>query len=302
MKHLLRFFTGIFLLITLAACLGEDYDVGVPSAYLQEVGLIQLELTKATIDWNSSSGKEQQKVENIQEFGFSQDKIYVSPNQKATLDFQENEKNGGDIWTDPKITAALWKNGEQISIELNEYLEFQFPASEGNYVLEVKFMNSENTAQYVGNVIIQKPSKDLRESNGQLPEYSSMEMPSLKKVGSGPNHIAFDHSYEEICWNNCGDINSHTYSEIHSGNVEVGDILRIDWSKMYPLPTEINLIQIESENTKEKVIQKERINTADTSLEIKVDEEKIGSQYAVEFLWHSENEIQGKTMLNFKLE
>lgn len=301
MKHILRLFTGIFLLLTLTACLAEDYDVGVPTAYIQEVGLTQVELTKANISWSSSSGEEQQKIDNIQEFGLSQNKIFVTPNQKATLGFEENEKNGGDIWTDPEITATLWKNGEQINIELNELLEFQLPANEGNYVLEVNFMNPKNNAQYLGNIVIQKPSKDMTESDGQLPEYSSMEMPSIKKISSGSDNIVFDHSYEQVCWNNCDDIKSHNYSEIHSGNVEIGDQLLIDWSKMIPQPSEINLIHIDSKNNKE-VIKTESIDITDTTLGIAIDEEKIGSQYAVEFLWKEGNELKGRTMLNFRLE
>lgn len=302
MKHILRLFTGIFLLLTLAACLAEDYDVGIPTAYLQEVGLIQIQLKEANISWSSSSGDEQQKIDNIQEFGFSQDKIFVTPNQKATLGFEENEKNGGDFWTD-QITATLWKeDGEQINVEMNEYLEFRFPANEGNYVLEVNFVNSENTAQYVGNIVIQKPSNEISESGEQLPEYLSTEIPSIKKVTPGSDNIVFDYSYEEVCWNNCDDINTYNYPEIHAGNVEIGDQLLIDWSKVKPQPTEINYIQIDTEDNKDKVIKKESIEITDNNLGIAVDEAKIGSQYAVEFLWKEGNEIKGRTMLNFRLE
>jgi len=300
MKHLLKLFTGIFLLLPLTACIGEDYDVGVPTAYLQEVGIIEIQLTKANISWNSSSGDEQQSIDNIQEFGLSQNRTFVAPNQKAALGFKENEENGGDIWTDPKITASLWKDGEKTTLQLNDQLEFHFPTNEGNYVLEVKFMNSHNNAQYIGNIVIQKPV--ITQSDRKLPAYASMEMPIIKKVTPGSDGIAFDSSYEEICWNNCEEIISHNYSEIHSGNVEIGDQLLIDWSTVKPQPTEINLIEIDSENSKNKGIKKESIEVTDTNLVIPVDEEKVGSQYAVEFLWKDGDEIKGRTMLNFRLE
>jgi hypothetical protein len=71
------------------------------------------------------------------------------------LDFKENEENGGDIWTDPKITAALLKDDKRIELELDDSRELQFPTNKGNYVLDVEFINSAGGAQYVGNVVIE---------------------------------------------------------------------------------------------------------------------------------------------------
>ncbi|MEH7255005.1 hypothetical protein V7111_23115 [Neobacillus niacini] len=155
----MKLFVGMLFIFTLTGCFGEDYDVGVPTAHLQlEIGLQnqQTQLTEANISWSSSSGDVEETIDNIEEFGLSKGKIRVSPNQEAFLEFKENEENGGDIWTDPTITATLWKDGEQIDIELNDYRGFKFPTNEGNYVLEVKFIDSTNRAQYVGNIISKK--------------------------------------------------------------------------------------------------------------------------------------------------
>lgn len=52
----------------------------------------------------------------------------------ATLDFYENEENGGDIWTDPQITAAHVKDEERVELEMEDFGEFRFFTSKGQYI------------------------------------------------------------------------------------------------------------------------------------------------------------------------
>ena len=150
----LKLLIGLLLVLTLTGCIGEDYDVGVPTAHLM-FDSADIQLTEANISWETQSENVHETIEDVQEFGLSQDEISVSVNQDATFDFKENEKNGGDIWTDPEITAVLLHDGQRIELEMNESREFRFPTSKGNYVLEVTFINSAGTAQYVGNILIQ---------------------------------------------------------------------------------------------------------------------------------------------------
>ncbi|WP_194074644.1 hypothetical protein [Oceanobacillus halophilus] len=293
----------IFVLI-LAGCIGEDYDVGVPTAHVQlELGLENpaTQLTEANISWSSSSGEVEETVENIEEFGLSQEVIRVSPNQKATLDFMENEENGGDIWSNPRITATLWRDGESIDLELSDYREFRFPTNEGNYVLEVIFSNPGNRAQYVGHIDIQEKKEITIKDNEKLPRFSLMELPSIKKFQSeSADGVVFNHSYTEVCWNDCNDKNTYNYSDIHAGDVEIGDQILIDWHKMNPQPTEVNLIEINTENNEE--VNKVKVDSTNTPLNMEVDEQKMGVQYALEFLWAKGNNLKGKSVLDFKLE
>ena len=72
MKIFSSFFVGLFVMSLLTGCIGEDYDVGVPTAYIEvTIGSNDLEypLTKANIIWESSSGKEDHVVKDIEEFG-----------------------------------------------------------------------------------------------------------------------------------------------------------------------------------------------------------------------------------------
>lgn len=153
MKILMKSWLVILLALSLTGCFGEDYDVGVPTAHLYTDNS-SIQLTEANIDWSTASENVQQSIENIEEFALSQQTIHVSSGEKIFLDFKENEENGGDIWTDAKITIWLLTENERIELELDESSEFHFQNITGNYVLEVEFVNSAGKAQYVGNLMI----------------------------------------------------------------------------------------------------------------------------------------------------
>lgn len=153
MKILMKSWLVILLALSLTGCFGEDYDVGVPTAHLYTDNS-SIQLTEANIDWSTASENVQQSIENIEEFTLSQQTIHVSSGEKIFLDFKENEENGGDIWTDTKITIWLLTENERIELELDESSEFHFQNITGNYVLEVEFVNSAGKAQYVGNLMI----------------------------------------------------------------------------------------------------------------------------------------------------
>ncbi|GKV65022.1 MULTISPECIES: hypothetical protein [Sporosarcina] len=154
MKVYLRLFVGLIFILTLTGCFGEDYDVGVPRAYIN-LEVIEIQLTETNINWETQSENVHEAIEDVQEFGLTQNEIKVFANQEATLDFKENEKNGGDIWTDPNITAVLINDKKEIEIEMNDFREFRFPSDKGNFVLVVEFKSSAGSAQYVGNILIQ---------------------------------------------------------------------------------------------------------------------------------------------------
>jgi len=154
MNTFLKLLIALSSSFTLIGCFAEDYDVGVPTAHLN-FDMMSVELTEANISWNTASEDVQRKIENIEEYASSLDEIKVFSDQKVSLEFKENEDNGGDIWTDPRITVALLKDNKRIELALEDYGEFQLPTNKGSYVLEVEFINSAGSAQYVGNIAIQ---------------------------------------------------------------------------------------------------------------------------------------------------
>ncbi|MFJ8265924.1 hypothetical protein [Peribacillus asahii] len=153
MKLFFKLCIGSLFAFTLTGCFGEDYDVGVPTAHLN-FDISSIQLTEANISWNTASENVQKTIKDIEQFSSSLDEIKVFSGQKVFLDFKENEENGGDIWTDPNITVALLKDDKRIELEMDNSREFKFPSNKGNYVLEVEFINSAGSAQYVGNVVI----------------------------------------------------------------------------------------------------------------------------------------------------
>ncbi|KMY50059.1 hypothetical protein [Peribacillus loiseleuriae] len=141
---------------------------------------------------------------------------------------------------------------------------------------------------------------DTNDKNTLL-EFETMALPTIKIMTSeGTNNFVFDHSYAEVCWMDCDEWNTYNYPEIHSGDVEIGDKLQIDWKMIEPYPTEINLIHIDSETHKE--ITKEKKDTNISPFTITIDEKMIENQYALEFLWQNGEVIEGRSMLDFKLK
>lgn len=274
--------------------------MGVPRAFLLEDDGLRghpMQLTEANISWSSSSGDVSETIEDIEEFGLSQEATTFSPNQPASLDFKENEENGGDIWTDPTITAALWKDGEETKIELDNSREFRFPQTEGNYALAVKFIDRDNEAQYAGNIVIEEISE---QKAGQLPNYTYMEMPLITKVNStDSNGVVFDHTYSQVCWNNCHFHNGYDIPDVHAGDVELDDSIVIDWEMIEPKPSEVMLIKVDGSN--EEV--SEEFDSSDSStITIEVAEQYLGKQYSVQYLWRDGKELIGQSSLNFKLK
>lgn len=153
MKRLIKSLIGLLFAFSLTGCFGEDYDVGVPTAHLH-IDNANVQLSEANIDWDTGSEKVLKTVENIEKFASTLNVTNVSSGEKAFLDFKENEENGGDIWTDPKITVFLSIENDWIELELDESREFQLPKNKGKYILVVEFDNSAGKAQYVGNIVV----------------------------------------------------------------------------------------------------------------------------------------------------
>lgn len=196
MKLFYKLFIGWFFAFILTGCFAEDYDVGVPTAHLN-FDIVSVQLTEANISWNTASEDVQQTIENIEEYASTLDEIKVFSGQKASLDFKENEENGGDIWTDPTITVALLKGDKRIELALDDSGEFKFPTKAGSYVLEVEFNNSVGSAQYVGNIVIEQKRKEPKVVDGKFLDFSIVEMPSIKKVSVAESGgVLFDNSYE----------------------------------------------------------------------------------------------------------
>jgi hypothetical protein len=169
-------------------------------------------------------------------------------------------------------------------------ISFVFAAYENNQNT-TSLVEGEETAQAGGET----------EPNYILPKFKSMATPSFFKIDVDTLYrYSFDHAYTKICWKDCDQNNRYNHMDIHAADVKVGDKLQIDWHQMDSLPSEVNLIRLDQE-TKEEV-NKENKDNKNSPLHIKIDEDMIGKQYAIEFLWVNEGIIQGKSILTYKFE
>lgn len=173
--------------------------------------------------------------------------------------------------------------------------------------------SQESEKKEEGNQVVKQESMQEVEStivaleNEQklLPDFKSVTAPSISLLSSEGDVIflSFDHSYGDVCWNDCIEIHPYNYPTIHSGNVEAGDQLQIDWSTLKPQPTEIHFIHIDNRDEYDKKeLNREQKTSENTPLKIAIDEEMIGSQYALEFIWKDGATVEGKSIMNFKLE
>ncbi|WP_186672869.1 hypothetical protein [Sporosarcina sp. BP05] len=152
---------------------------------------------------------------------------------------------------------------------------------------------------------VEGPIIVLENEQNLLPTFQSIASPSISLLSSNGDVIfpSFDHSYGDVCWNDCDEFYHYNYPTIHSGDVVAGNQLQIDWSTLKPQPTEIHFIHIDNrDDYDKKELSREQKTPENTPLKITIDEEIIGSQYALEFIWIDGGSVKGKSIINFKLE
>jgi hypothetical protein len=151
MKVCLKFIIGLLCIFALTGCIGEDYDVGPPTAYM-DVDSSKIKLKEANILWSTGSMSINKVTKSIQQLASKQKQINVSPLQSVNLEFEENKENGGE-YTDVSVNVFLWQDNKQEQLECNDNT-FTFPNKKGNYMLEVDFYSHQGDIKYVGNVAI----------------------------------------------------------------------------------------------------------------------------------------------------
>ncbi|UFT98379.1 hypothetical protein KO561_14385 [Radiobacillus kanasensis] len=165
------------------------------------------------------------------------------------------------------------------------------------FVLGTIFVVEKSSAESLHDIT--KKSQEKDNESKELPVFSNIDMPSIEKIQSDSSKFTFDHSYEEICWNNCGNQIEYTYPDIHSGTVEEGDKVLVDWQQVSPKPSEVYLIEVEDRTV--KTLTRESKSESDLFY-MNITQDMIGKQYAVEFIWSDGDEVKGRSMMNFQFE
>jgi hypothetical protein len=151
MKVCLKLIIGLLCIFSLTGCIGEDYDVGPPTAYIN-VDRSKIRLKEANTLWSTGSISINKVTQNIQQLAAKQKQVSVSPLQSVHLGFEENKENGGQ-YNDVSVNVFVWQGDKQEQLECKDNT-FNFPKNKGTYVLEVGFHSHQGDVKYVGNVVI----------------------------------------------------------------------------------------------------------------------------------------------------
>lgn len=240
-------------------------------------------------------------------FGTNSSTIYVVINDEELLEkghmlkvvFKDGEFASELFRSERNPYVAFYDYGKMID-ELVGDVDLFIYDSMGNKIYEDSIQEKESQAREPEKEIQNDgvASKTEKQNDDEDSEFHT-EIPSIKKKSLDGLNITFDNLYEEVCWNDCDDNRTYNYyPDIHSGDVEVGDSILIDWRTMKPTPSEVNLIHV---NSSGEEISKENINTDSSTLNLQIGEEEMGNQYAVQFLWKDGEKHKGHSVLNFKL-
>ncbi|WP_419957992.1 hypothetical protein [Psychrobacillus psychrotolerans] len=141
MKYFTTLFLGLFSIVLLAGCIGEDYDYSPPSVTLSHS---EIKLAEANINWEDGTVKEADSLELARE----QQQVTVKAGQENFVNFDSQDFEILDL------TVSVWRDGEQIQLDVNRLKEFNFPNEKGEYLIEVNLTSDFGTAQYVGNILV----------------------------------------------------------------------------------------------------------------------------------------------------
>ncbi|MEK3990634.1 MULTISPECIES: hypothetical protein [Robertmurraya] len=151
MKRFCIFLFGLFFVVSLTGCIGEEYDFSPPTASLTNPEDITQEekLAEANINWTFDE-KYNKETKDILSLAKKQNKMHFNSGQKVQFSLQDgyfDEKN---------VKISLWQNENKIDLEMdNAGPYFNLPKDKGEFMIVLDLPTDKGTAQYVGNIVIQ---------------------------------------------------------------------------------------------------------------------------------------------------
>lgn len=145
MKVFMKFLTGLFSVVLLTGCLGEEYDFAPPSVTFVNS---DVELVEANINWTSDENYVKESTDIIS-LAKDQPQVNVDSGEEDYIQFNNQD------FAIEELTISVWQGEEEIQLELKDGQTFNFPSETGEYVVEVNLVSDKGTAQYVGNIAVQ---------------------------------------------------------------------------------------------------------------------------------------------------
>ncbi|RDW18615.1 hypothetical protein [Oceanobacillus chungangensis] len=151
MKRFCTFLLGLFFVVSLAGCFGEEYDFSPPTASLTNPDDISQEekLAEANIDWTYDE-KYNEETDDILSLAKKQNKMYFNSRQRVQFNLEDGHFDAKDV----KI--SLWQDENKIDLAIdNAGQYFNLPKEKGEYMIVLDLPTDKGTAQYVGSIVIQ---------------------------------------------------------------------------------------------------------------------------------------------------
>lgn len=143
MRRIAKLVAGLFSVLLITGCIGEDYDYSPPSVTLSHS---EVKLADANINWEKDGTVK--KTDSL-ELAREQQQATVKAGQENFVNFDSQDFEILDL------TVSVWRDGEQIHLDVNRLKQFNFPNEKGEYLVEVNLTSDFGTAQYVGNIIVE---------------------------------------------------------------------------------------------------------------------------------------------------
>ncbi|MEK3980665.1 hypothetical protein MKY37_16685 [Psychrobacillus sp. FSL K6-2836] len=143
MGNIAKLVACLISIVLLVGCIGENYDYSPPSVTLSYSGV---KLAEANINWEKDGTVK--KADSL-ELAREQQQITVKAGLEDFVDFDSQDFAILDL------TVSVWRDGEQIQLDVNRLKEFNFPDEKGEYLIEVNLTSDFGTAQYIGNILVE---------------------------------------------------------------------------------------------------------------------------------------------------
>lgn len=149
MKWIPKGFVGLCFAFALTGCIGENYDFTPPSAsIMSNPDLTEGELEAANIDWDSDKTYTQ-TTDDIYSLAKEQKPLHYYSGQQMDVLF-----DNGDIKIQA-LSVYVVRDGEKTELPMDGRT-FDLPEAEGEYVIVVDLQTDSGSAEYVGNLVIEK--------------------------------------------------------------------------------------------------------------------------------------------------
>lgn len=149
MEYFTKWFAGLFSILLLTGCIGENYDYTPPTVSLSNS---DIELEEANIDWDTAGDTTEDgsvKTDDIFELAKEQTPVAVKAGEQDSILFDSQD------FSLENIAISVWKDDEETELTVDQkFKEFTYPTEEGNYTIEVHIDTDRGTAQYIGNILV----------------------------------------------------------------------------------------------------------------------------------------------------